>query len=164
MQFYYYSLIAGIVSLVVAIYAAMQVMKKPEGTPKMKEIAKAIKEGSSAYLNRQLQVIAVFAIILAILFYFFLPSGIEIVIAFITGAVASYLTAYLGMNVAVRTNLRTAKAAEKGVKEAFWTGILGGSVTGFAAIGFALIGLSLMLAYLTISNVAILIGFGFGAS
>lgn len=164
MQFYYYSLIAGIVSLLFAFYAAVRVMKKPEGTPKMKEIALAIKEGSSAYLNRQLQVIAVFAIILAILFYFFLPNGLEIVIAFVTGAIASYLTAYLGMNVAVRANLRTAKSAEKGTKEAFWTAILGGSVTGFAAIGFALIGLSLMLIYLTVSQIAILIGFGFGAS
>ena len=152
MQFYYYSLIAGVVSLLFALYAAMQIMKKPEGTPKMKEIAKAIKEGSEAYLNRQLQVIAIFAVILAILFYFFLPSGLQIVIAFIVGAVTSYLTAYLGMNVAVRANIRTAKAAEKGVKEAFWTGILGGSVTGFAAVGFALIGLSLLLAYLTVSG------------
>ena len=164
MQFYYYSLIAGIVSLLFALYAAMQVLKKPEGTPKMQEIAKAIREGSKAYLNRQLQVIAVFAIILAILFYFLLPSGMQIVIAFVVGAVASYLTAYLGMNVSVRANIRTAKAAEKGVKEAFWTAIFGGSVTGFAAIGFALIGLSLLLAYLTVSQIAILIGFGFGAS
>ncbi len=164
MQFYYYSLIAGIISLLFAIYAVMQVMKKPMGTPKMQEIAKAIKDGSSAYLNRQLQVIAVFAVILAILFWVFLPNHVQIVIAFVTGAIASYLTAYLGMNVAVRTNLRTAKSAEKGVKEAFWTAILGGSVTGFAAVGFALISLSLLLAYLTISNIAILIGFGFGAS
>lgn len=164
MQFYYVSLVAGILSLLFAIYAAMEVLKKPEGTPKMKEIAKAIREGSTAYLNRQLQVIAVFAVILAIIFYVYLPSGMQIVIAFVVGAVASYLTAYLGMNVAVRSNLRTAKAAEKGVREAFWTAILGGSVTGFAAIGFALIGLSALLIYLTISQIAILIGFGFGAS
>ncbi len=164
MQFYYYSLIAGIVSLLFAICSAMMVLKKPEGTPKMKEIAKAIKEGASAYLNRQLQVIAVFTIILGVLLGIFLPSGLQIVIAFVTGAVTSYLTAYLGMNIAARANIRTAKSAEKGVKEAFWTAILGGSVTGFAAIGFALIGISILLIYLTISNVAILIGFGFGAS
>ena len=164
MQFYYYSLIAGILSLLFAIYAAIRIMKKPEGTPKMQEIARAIKEGSKAYLNRQLQIIAVFAVILAILFYIFLPSGLGIVIAFVTGAIASYLTAYLGMNVAVRSNARTAKSAEKGIKDAFWTAILGGSVTGFAAIGFALIGLSILVAYLTVSRIAILIGFGFGAS
>ncbi len=156
---------AGIVSLIIAILAAFLVMKKNEGTNKMKEIAAAIREGASAYLNRQLQVIAVFTVILAILFYIFLkPNGLQIVIAFLVGAIASYLTAYLGMNVAVRTNLRTAKSAEKGIKEAFWTAILGGSVTGFAAVGFSLIGISVLLAYLTISNVVLLIGFGFGAS
>ena len=164
MQFYYYSLIAGVVALLFAVYAAMRVLNKPEGTPKMKEIARAIREGSAAYLNRQLKTIIVFAIILAILFGFFLNNGWQIVVAFITGAVTSYLTAYLGMNVAVRSNLRTAKSAEKGTSAAFWTAILGGSVTGFAAIGFALVGLSLMLMYLTVSKIAILIGFGFGAS
>ena len=163
-QFYYYSLAAGILSLLFAAAAAKKVLGKPEGTPRMREIAAAIKQGASAYLNRQLQVIAVFTIILAILFGLFLPSHIEMVVAFVTGAVASYLTAYLGMNVAVRSNLRTAKAAEKGLKDAFSTAILGGSVTGFAAIGFALIGLSLLLGYLTISGIEILIGFGFGAS
>jgi K(+)-stimulated pyrophosphate-energized sodium pump len=164
MQFYYYSLIAGIVSLLFALYTAKKVLEKEEGTPKMKEIAKAIREGSRAYLNRQLQVIVVFAVILGILFGLFLPNGIQIVIAFVVGAIGSYLTAYIGMNVAVRSNVRTAKSAEKGVKAAFWTAILGGSVTGFAAIGFALVGLSLLLIYLTVSQIAILIGFGFGAS
>jgi K(+)-stimulated pyrophosphate-energized sodium pump len=164
MQFYYYSLVAGIVSLLFALYAAMLVLKRPEGTPKMREIANAIKQGSKAYLNRQLKTIVIFAVILAVLFGVFLHNGLQIVVAFVTGAVASYLTAYIGMNVAARSNIRTAKSAEHGVKEAFWTAILGGSVTGFAAVGFALIGLSLMLIYLTISQIAILIGFGFGAS
>ncbi|MGD0510753.1 MAG: sodium-translocating pyrophosphatase, partial [Candidatus Micrarchaeaceae archaeon] len=164
MQFYYYSLIAGIASLIFAAYAAIVILKKSEGTPKMKEIAKAIQEGSKAYLLRQLQVIAVFAIILAIVLGIFLPHGLQIVLAFVVGAVGSYLTAYLGMHIAARANVRTAKSAEKGTKEAFWTGILGGAVTGFAAIGFALVGLSLLLIYLTVSQVAILIGFGFGAS
>ena len=165
MQFYYYSLIAGVVALLCALYTATRVLRKPEGTPKMKEIAHAIKVGSAAYLNRQLKTIVIFAVIIAILLGVFLrPNGWQIVIAFVTGAVTSYLTAYLGMNVAVRSNLRTAKSADHGVKEAFWTAILGGSVTGFAAIGFALVGLSLMLIYLTVSRIAILIGFGFGAS
>ena len=164
MQFYYYSLLAGIGALIIAIVAAFSILKKEEGTEKMKEIAKAIREGASAYLNRQLKTILIFAVIIAILLYFLLPSGGQIVAAFAVGAVASYLTAFFGMNVAVRSNLRTAKSAEKGVKEAFWTGILGGSVTGFAAVGFSLIGLSLLLAYLSVSGIAILIGFGFGAS
>ncbi|MFI5412501.1 MAG: sodium-translocating pyrophosphatase [Candidatus Micrarchaeales archaeon] len=165
MQFYYYSLVVGVLSLLFAMYVAWEILKKPEGTPKMQEISKAIREGANAYLNRQLKTIVIFAIVLGIIIYFLLPQyGMQIVVAFVVGAVTSYLTAYLGMSVAVRANSRTAKSAEKGLKEAFWTGIAGGAVTGFAAIGFSLVGLSLLLAYLTISNVAILIGFGFGAS
>ncbi|MFP3215581.1 MAG: sodium-translocating pyrophosphatase, partial [Candidatus Micrarchaeota archaeon] len=163
MEFYYYTLFAGIIAIIYALFAAYITLKKDEGNKKMQEIANAIKAGSKAYLNRQLKTIAIFAVILAILFLF-LPNGYEITIAFLTGAIASYLTAYLGMNVAVRANVRTAKIAEKGTNAAFKTAIIGGSVTGFAAVGFGLIGLSLLIMYLTISKVDILIGFGFGAS
>ena len=163
MEFYYYTLFAGIIAIIYALFAAYITLKKEEGNKKMQEIASAIKSGSAAYLNRQLKTIAIFAVILAILFLF-LPSGYEITIAFLTGAIASYLTAYLGMNVAVRANVRTAKIAEKGTNAAFKTAVIGGSVTGFAAVGFGLIGLSLLIMYLTISKVEILIGFGFGAS
>jgi K(+)-stimulated pyrophosphate-energized sodium pump len=163
MVLYYYSLAFGILALAFSIVAAIITLKKDAGTEKMKELSEAIRSGSSAYLNRQAMTIGVFVVILSVLF-FFLQNGEQIIIAFVTGAVTSYLTAYLGMNVAVRANVRTAKAAEKGVDHAFYTAILGGAVTGFAAIGFGLIGLSLLLSYLTISGVAILIGFGFGAS
>ena len=163
MEFYYYTLFAGIIAIIYALFAAYITLKKDEGNKKMQEIASAIKAGSTAYLNRQLKTIAIFAVILAILFLF-LPNGYEITIAFLTGAIASYLTAYLGMNVAVRANVRTAKIAEKGTNAAFKTAVIGGSVTGFAAVGFGLIGLSLLIMYLTISKVEILIGFGFGAS
>lgn len=178
MEFYYYSLIAGILSLLFAVYIAWEVLKKPEGTPKMQEISKAIREGANAYLNRQLKTIAIFTIIIAIVLYllpYAVPGltgfGLPLTIAFIVGAVASYLTAYIGMSVAVRANARTAKSAEKGLKDAFWTGIAGGAVTGFAAIGFSLVGLSLLLAYFIggapvagLSQISLLIGFGFGAS
>jgi K(+)-stimulated pyrophosphate-energized sodium pump len=163
LEFYYYSLAIGILSLLFSLVAAYTVLKKPEGTEKMKEISNAIRAGSKAYLLRQLKTIAIFAVVLVIVLAF-LPHGLQLDVAFITGAVASYLTAYLGMNVAVRSNVRTTKSAEKGVSHAFSTAILGGSVTGFAAVGFGLVGLSLLLAFLTLSKVELLIGFGFGAS
>lgn len=163
MEFYYYSILAGIVALIVAAVAALSVLREEEGTEKMKEIAQAIREGSNAYLKRQLKTIVVFAIILSILFAF-LHNGIGIVLAFIVGAITSYLTAYLGMTIAVRTNIRTTKSAEKGLNEAFKTAILGGSVTGFAAVGFSLIGLGALLAYFTTLQIPLLIGFAFGAS
>lgn len=163
MEFYYYTLVIGVIALLFSLFEAYIILKKPEGTKKMQDISNAIKAGSKAYLNRQLKTIVVFAVVLGILFIF-LPSGVEIAVAFVVGAVASYLTAYLGMNVAVRANVRTAKSAEKGTAAAFSTAIIGGSVTGFAAVGFGLIGISLLLMYLTISKVSLLIGFGFGAS
>lgn len=161
--FYYYSIGAGIASLIVGVFAAFSVLKKEEGTKKMKEIAYAIREGANAYLKRQLATIVVFAIILSIIFYF-MNNGLNIMIAFLVGAITSYLTAYLGMSIAVRSNLRTAKSAEKGLNEAFATAMLAGSVTGFAAVGFSLIGLGILLAYFSSQQIPLLIGFGFGAS
>ncbi|MCL4389610.1 sodium-translocating pyrophosphatase [Candidatus Marsarchaeota archaeon] len=163
MSFYVYTLAAGILALLFAAGAAFYTLRKPEGTEKMRDISKAIRDGSRAYLNRQLKTIVVFGIVLAIIF-FFLKNGAQLDLAFAVGAVASYLTAYIGMNVAVRANVRTAKSAERGTKHAFDTAILGGSVTGFMAVGLGLIAISLLFMYLTISNIAILIGFGFGAS
>jgi K(+)-stimulated pyrophosphate-energized sodium pump len=163
MSFYLYTIAAGVLALIFSVWAAFATLRKPEGTPKMREISLAIRAGSKAYLNRQLMTIAAFGIILAILFYF-IPNGAQLDLAFATGAIASYATAYIGMNVAVRANVRTAKSAEKGVKHAFETAVIGGSVTGFVAVGFGLISISLLLMYLTIAKVAILIGFGFGAS
>jgi K(+)-stimulated pyrophosphate-energized sodium pump len=158
-----YSLTLGVVALAFSVYAAYATLSKKKSTNKANEVAEAIRSGSSAYLMRQAKVIGIFVIVLSILLSF-MADGMQIVIAFVVGAVTSYITAYLGMNIAVRSNIRTAKAAEEGTEKAFFTAILGGSVTGFAAVGFGLIGLSLMLMYLTASKVAILIGFGFGAS
>lgn len=162
--FFYYSLAAGIIAVLFAVLTAYTTLKKPTGNEKMRGIAQAIKEGATAYLNRQMKTILIFGIILSIIFYFFLGNGASIVIAFIVGAVASYLTAYLGMNVAVRSNIRTAQAATKGLDSAFRTALFGGSVTGFAAVGFGLIGLSALLMLFTTSQLQLLIGFGFGAS
>ncbi len=162
-MFYYYSLAAGIVSLLFSVGFALWVLRKPEGTKKMKEVSLAIRQGATTYLSRQLKVIAIFAVILAILFLF-LKNGPQISLAFVVGAVTSYLTAYLGMTVAVRANARTAQSAEQGIQKAFSTAIYGGAVTGFAAVGFGLIGISLLLLFLPISSIIILIGFGFGAS
>lgn len=163
MYFYYYSIVAGVIALLVAIFAANSVIKQEEGSEKMKEIANAIKEGANAYLRRQLITILIFAIVLSILFYF-MANGHNIVIAFLVGAVSSYVTAYLGMSIAVKANVRTAKAAENGLNDAFKTALVGGAVTGFAAVGFALIGLGVLLAFFTTSQIPLLIGFGFGAS
>ncbi len=163
MEFYFYSILAGMLALIIGAIAAVAILKEEEGSEKMKEIARAIKEGANAYLKRQLTTIVIFAVILAVLFSF-MHNGLGIVLAFIVGAVTSYLTAYLGMSIAVRANVRTAKSAEKGLDSAFRTALLGGSVTGFAAVGFSLIGLGALLAFFRVLQIPLLIGFGFGAS
>ncbi len=164
-EFYFYSLIAGAIALAFSLGFAYSVLKKPVGNRKMQEVSHAIKLGAKGYLSRQLMVIAIFAAVLAIAFIF-LPggSGVGISIAFVVGATSAYLTAYLGMSVAVRANIRTTKAAEQGVHKAFSTAIYGGAVTGFAAVGLSLIGVSLLLMYFGTSDILLLIGFGFGAS
>ncbi|MGC8676226.1 MAG: sodium-translocating pyrophosphatase [Candidatus Micrarchaeia archaeon] len=158
-----YALLLGIVALAFSLSAAAVTMRKSEGNKQMQEVSKAIRLGSSAYLNRQGKVIAAFAVILAFLFLL-LKNGALIDVAFITGAVTSYLTAYLGMNVAVRANVRTTEMAKHGVEKAFYTAIMGGAVTGFAAVGFGAIGIVLLLNFIGISRIPVLIGFGFGAS
>ena len=147
-----YSLALGAVALIFSIYAAYATIKKPRSTPKANEVADAIRSGSSTYLLRQAKVIGIFVVIVSILLSF-MQNGVQIALAFIIGAVTSYITAWLGMNIAVRSNVRTAKAAEEGTNKAFFTAILGGSVTGFAAVGFGLISISLLLYYLTVSKV-----------
>jgi len=160
-----YAFVIGVVSLAMSLIAAAITVRKPEGNKDMKKVAEAIREGSRAYLHRQGKVIAAFAIVLAILFLV-LKDGWLIDVAFLTGAFTSYLTAYLGMSVAVRANSRTANMAERGVEKAFYTAIIGGAVTGFAAVGLGLIGLVLLLNYFTLTpnTIPLIIGFGFGAS
>ncbi len=161
-----YALAFGILALLFSLIAAYVTLRKPAGNKQMQEIASAIKQGATAYLNRQGKVIGIFAVVLAILFFilFYSKGGLLIDIAFLTGALTSYLTAYLGMNVAVRANVRTTEMAKHGAEKAFYTAIVGGAVTGFAAVGFGIIGLVLILNFIGLDKIPLLIGFGFGAS
>ena len=161
-----YILAFGVVALLFSLAAAYVTLRKPAGSKQMQEVASAIKQGATAYLNRQGKVIGIFAVVLAILFFilFYERNGLLIDIAFLTGALTSYLTAYLGMNVAVRANVRTTEMAKHGAENAFYTAIVGGAVTGFAAVGFGIIGLVLILNLVGLDKIPLLIGFGFGAS
>ncbi|WP_445474486.1 sodium-translocating pyrophosphatase [Methanococcoides methylutens] len=159
----YLAPLAGIVSLVFAAFFASRVLKEGTGTKEMQEISLAIQEGAMAYLNRQYKTVAVVAIILAALMFFLLgdDSG-KIAIGFIVGAAASALAGYVGMNVSVRANVRTAHAASKGLQEAMSVAFRGGAVTGLAVVGLALLGTSGF--YIIFGDVDLVVGFGFGAS
>jgi K(+)-stimulated pyrophosphate-energized sodium pump len=159
----YLAPLAGIISLVFSAFFASRVLKEGTGNEKMQEISKAIQEGAMAYLNRQYKTIAIVAVILAFLIYFLVSedSG-KVVVGFLAGAVSSALAGYIGMNVSVRANVRTANAASRSLQDAMKVAVNGGAVTGFAVVGLALLGTSVF--YILFGNVDQVVGFGFGAS
>ncbi len=149
-----------VVAVAYTAYLALWLKKQPAGNDKMMEISKAIQEGSSAYLSRQYRTVAVVALILFLIIYFAL--GYLMALGFLVGAVASALAGYLGMNVAVRSNSKTAEAAGKGLGPALSLAFKAGSVTGFLVVALGL--LSVAGFYLLTNDANALIGLGFGAS
>lgn len=126
----------------------------------MVEISDAIQDGSNAYLNRQYKSVAVVAVLLFLAIYYFL--GLLTAAGFAVGAVASAVAGYIGMNVAVRSNSKTAEAANQGLNPALSLAFKAGSVTGFLVVALGL--LSIAGFYLLTQDVRALIGLGFGAS
>ena len=151
---------AGLVALLFAIFLIFWVLRQPEGNDRMKEIAKAIQEGAQAYLNRQYTIIAGIGAVIFLFLTFTL--GWKTGVLFLIGAVLSGAAGYVGMNISVRSNLRTAEAARGGVNPALQLAFRGGAVTGFFVVGFGLIGVA--LAYGLFQDFNALVGFAFGAS
>jgi K(+)-stimulated pyrophosphate-energized sodium pump len=151
---------AGLLALLFAVYLIFWVLRQPEGNDRMKEIAKAIQEGASAYLNRQYTIIASIGAVIFLFLTFTL--GWKTGVLFLIGAVLSGAAGYVGMNISVRSNLRTAEAARGGINPALQLAFKGGAVTGFFVVGFGLIGVA--LAYGVFQDFNALVGFAFGAS
>jgi K(+)-stimulated pyrophosphate-energized sodium pump len=151
---------AGLLALLFAVYLIFWVLRKPEGNDTMKEIATAIQEGAQAYLNRQYLIIAGIGAVIFVFLTFSL--GWKTGVLFLIGAVLSGAAGYVGMNISVRSNLRTAEAARNGVNPALQLAFKGGAVTGFFVVGFGLIGVA--LAYGVFQDFNALVGFAFGAS
>lgn len=159
-SFLLFSILSSIVAIIYGLMLARFILKKDSGDEKMRSIASAIAEGAKAYLNRQYRAIAVIAVILFFILWFSL--GINSAVGFILGAFLSGLAGYIGMNVSVRANSRTAQAARSGVKNALSVAFKGGTVTGLLVVGLALLGVTGF--YALTHDVAALIGFGFGGS
>jgi K(+)-stimulated pyrophosphate-energized sodium pump len=151
---------AGLLALLFAIFLIFWVLRQPEGNDRMKEIAKAIQEGAQAYLNRQYTIIAGIGAVIFLFLTFTL--GWKTGVLFVIGAVLSGAAGYVGMNISVRSNLRTAEAARGGLNPALQLAFRGGAVTGFFVVGFGLIGVA--LAYGLFQDFNALVGFAFGAS
>ncbi|MFI5283728.1 MAG: sodium-translocating pyrophosphatase [Candidatus Dormibacterales bacterium] len=150
----------GLAAVVFAIVLIFLVLRMPTGNDRMREIAAAIQEGASAYLNRQYTVIAVIGVIVAIVLG--LTIGWNTAALYVVGAALSAGAGYVGMNISVRSNLRTAEAARGGLNKALSVAFRGGAVTGFMVVGLGLLGVS--AAYLVFKNPDSLVGLAFGAS
>src|SRR6187549_2626033 len=164
------------VGIIFGIVWALWVVKQPAGNDRMREIAAAIQQGATAYLNRQYTTIAVVGAILFVALGFALHWITAI--GFAVGAILSGLTGYIGMNVSVRANVRTAEAARTGLNEALAIAFRGGAITGMLVVGLGLLGVAGFFWFLmgTATHapnllkeglhhaISPLIGFAFGAS
>src|SRR3954453_7758829 len=147
------------------------VLGQPAGTERMQEIAHAVQEGAAAYLRRQYTTIAVVAVVPFLLLGFYDKLGWGTAIGFLIGAILSAAAGFIGMNVAVRSNVRTAEAAKSGLRPALNVAFRAGSVTGLFVAGLALFGVAGYYGILTDwlnhtprSAIDDLVGLAFGGS
>ncbi|MFO6430125.1 sodium-translocating pyrophosphatase [Erythrobacter sp. W302b] len=161
----------GVLAIVYGIITSSQVLSASAGNARMQEIAAAIQEGAQAYLNRQYTTIAIVGVVVAAIVAFAL--GTTAVIGFVTGAVLSGVAGYIGMNISVRSNVRTAQAASEGLQAGLTLAFRAGAITGMLVAGLALLAIAVFFAAmigpmgLTPSSRAVidgLVGLAFGAS
>ena len=155
-----FAVAGGVAAVLFAGVLIVLVLRTPPGNVRMQEIAAAIQEGASAYLNRQYTVIAIIGIVIAIAIG--LAINWKTAALYVVGAVLSAAAGYVGMNIAVRSNLRTAEAARGGLNQALQVAFRGGSVTGFMVVGLGLLGVA--GAYYVFKDPNALVGLAFGAS
>ena len=191
--------VAGVAAVLYAIWLARDVLMRDSGTPAMQEIGGMIFEGAMAFLSRQYRTIAIFAVLTAVALFLIVGAisegvkdiildnnnqvaygevevgrwteGMLTAIAFLVGAFCSGLAGYIGMFIAVRSNVRTAAAAQNSLKEAITVSLRGGAVSGFLVVALSLIGVSSIffiysdvLGYPRTIAPFLIVGFGFGAS
>ena len=159
---------SGLFAILYAVYAGRTVLISDAGTPRMREIAAAVQEGAGAYLNRQYTTIAIVGAVVFVLTWLWLDwrSGV----GFVIGAVLSGATGYIGMNVSVRANVRTAQAASRGLPHGLRISFQAGAVTGMLVAGLALLAVTVYYAVLLNLGLEVreivtaLVALGFGGS
>src|SRR3954464_4790708 len=166
-----FALLCSAVAIGYGIYLTIWLLGRPAGNERMQEISRAVQEGASAYLKRQYTTIAVVAIVPFLLLGFYNKLGWGTAFGFLVGAALSAAAGFIGMNVAVRSNARTAEAAREGLKPALNVAFRAGSVTGLFVVGLGLFGVARYYGGLTSwfnksQDAAIrdLIGLAFGGS
>ncbi len=163
-----FALLCGVLAIIYGGWSIRWILSQPEGNERMKEIAAAIQQGASAYLNRQYTTIGLVGLVL------FIALGVALdwytAFGFLIGAVFSGAAGYIGMNISVRSNLRTAEAANKGINAALTVAFRGGAITGLLVVGLGMIGVAGYYALLQSMDVDTdkilhaLVGLGFGGS
>jgi K(+)-stimulated pyrophosphate-energized sodium pump len=165
------ALVCAAVAVAYGFYLTFWLLKQPEGNERMREISGAVREGASAYLRRQYTTIAAVAVVPFFLIGFYNKLGWGTAVGFLVGAVLSAAAGFIGMNVAVRSNSRTAEAARDGLKPALNVAFRAGSVTGLLVVGLGLLGVAGYYGILTevfddtpTKAIHALVGLAFGGS
>jgi len=137
-----FALVCSAIAIAYGIGLTVWLMRQPAGNERMREISRAVQEGAAAYLKRQYMTIAAVSIVPFLLLGFYNQLGWGTAIGFLVGATLSAAAGFIGMNVAVRSNVRTAEAARHGLKPALNVAFRAGSVTGLLVVGLGLLGVA----------------------
>jgi len=174
MDLMWVAVMAGVLGLAFAVFLIRYILSRDQGTERIREISAAIQEGAIAFLSREYRILAIFMIVVALILgvLFGVQSGwaqgVRVAFALVFGAICSAGAGYIGMNMAIRSNGRTAAAAEKSLNEGLRVSFRGGAVMGICVVSIGILGLSIL--YFAFHNIdrdlfiQMIPAFGFGAS